>query len=598
MSKLRSISETVQQVAEAISLAIDVEIEIVDDDLTIIGGTGVYRKRIGEKEEFGQVNGNYLYARVMRSGMTEIVEDAVHDKNYFSSSVRGEMTELAEVCTPIKIENEIIGIIGIIAFKETQRKLLLNKKKSMVMFVEKMADLLSAKALQLEMFEKVKISKEEISAILEMVHEAILGLDKQGYINHCNSAAETLLRSTKNEILKKHISDFMPGAVALDVLKTGKGYTENEEVYDTDKGKYHFIVTVKPIINMSRISGAVISFRDIKEAQKLVYNMSQRTLRYTFDDIIGESEEVRKIKNQALRISRGSSTVLITGESGTGKEMFAKSIHYASARAKAPFVTVNCGAIPENLLESELFGYEKGAFTGASEKGKPGKFELANSGTIFLDEIGDMPLHLQVKLLHVLQNMRFERVGGNKTIDVDVRVIAATNRDLEEMITNSNFREDLYYRLSVIPLYIPSLRERQDDIFILMQHFLKKYNIFMNKSVTGFTDEVKEIYLGYKWPGNIRELENAIEYGVNMTFSDKIGIDAVPERLMRSDQISTTIIDNGLPLSEQIKLFEKELIVKKLKEYGNKQNAKIKIAEDLGVSRATLYRKLTELGIG
>ena len=597
MSRLLKISESVQQVAEAIALSIGVETEIVDQDLTIVGGTGAYRRRIGAKEEFGQVNGNYLYARVMRSGVTEFVEDAAHDKNYGSSSVQGEIVELSEVCTPIKIEEEIIGIIGLIAFDEYQRKILINKKKSLIQFIEKMADLLASEALSSEMHERVRITKEEIAAILETVHEGILGLDKQGYINHCNSASEVLLQLPREEILKKHISTFMPGAIALDVLKTGKGYTDNEEIYNTPKGKFHFIVTVKPIVNLSHISGAVISFRDIEEAQKLVYNMSQRTLKYTFDDIIGESDEVRKIKNQALLISRGSSTVLITGESGTGKEMFAKAIHYASSRSKGPFITVNCGAIPENLLESELFGYEKGAFTGANEKGKLGKFELANGGTIFLDEIGDMPLHLQVKLLHVLQNMRFERVGGNRTIIVDVRVIAATNRDLEEMITDGKFREDLYYRLSVIPLNIPSLKLRKDDILLLAQHFLKKYNIFMNKTINDFTEEVTKIYYHYEWPGNVRELENAVEYGVNMTFGDKIGIDAVPSRLLRKDHIATTVIDNGLPLNEQVRLFEKELLLKKLKEYGNTQNAKLKIAEDLGVSRATLYRKLSELEI-
>ncbi|MCG8485429.1 MAG: sigma 54-interacting transcriptional regulator [Clostridia bacterium] len=595
MSRLAQISESVQQVAEAIALAVGVEIEIVDKDLTIIGGTGAYSRRIGAKEEFGKLNGNFLYARVMRSGVTEFVEDALTDENYGTSSVQGEITELAEVCTPIKIDNVVIGIIGLIAFDEKQKKFLVNKKKSMISFVEKMADFLAVKAVQNEMYDQLKISKEEIDTILETVHESIIGLDKQGYINHCNSAAETLLKTPRDEILKKHISVFMPGATALDVLKTGKGYTENEEIYSTSKGKFHFIVTVKPIINITQISGAVISFRDIEEAQKLVYNMSQRTLKYTFDDIIGESEEIRKIKNQALLISRGSSTVLITGESGTGKEMFAKAVHYASSRAKAPFVTVNCGAIPENLLESELFGYEKGAFTGANEKGKIGKFELANGGTIFLDEIGDMPIHLQVKLLHVLQNMRFERVGGNRTVMVDVRVVAATNRDLEEMITEGKFREDLYYRLSVIPLMIPPLRERKDDILLLMQHFLKKYNIFMNKDITDFSDEVKKIYLNYEWNGNVRELENAVEYGVNMTFGNKIGLDAVPLRLTRHDHSTTTIIDNGLPLNEQVRLFEREILMKKLKEYGNTQKAKLKIADDLGVSRATLYRKLSEL---
>jgi transcriptional regulator with PAS, ATPase and Fis domain len=332
------------------------------------------------------------------------------------------------------------------------------------------------------------------------------------------------------------------------------------------------------------------------EAQKLVYNIKNRAYKYTFNDIIGNSEPIRRAINQAILTARGNSTVLITGESGTGKEMFAKAIHYASDRSKGPFITVNCGAIPENLLESELFGYEKGAFTGASDKGKAGKFELANGGTIFLDEIGDMPLHLQVKILHVLQNMRFERVGGNKTIIVDIRVIAATNKDLDQMIRKDAFREDLYYRLSVIPLNIPPLRERKEDIKMLMYHFLEKYNNFMNKRITGFSPEVEAIYREYDWPGNVRELENAVEYGVNMAFGDQIGIDAVPARLLKSDK-STIQTNDSLTLGEQIKLVEKEIISNKLKKYGTSGSAKDKVAMELGLSRATLYRKLAELGI-
>lgn len=289
--------------------------------------------------------------------------------------------------------------------------------------------------------------------------------------------------------------------------------------------------------------------------------------------------------------------MLITGESGTGKEMFAKAIHYASPRGEGPFVTVNCGAIPENLLESELFGYEKGAFTGASDKGKAGKFEAANGGTIFLDEIGDMPPHLQVKILHVLQNMRFERVGGNKNIIVDVRVIAATNKDLESMIREGTFREDLYYRLSVIPLTIPPLRERRDDIKLLMYHFLRKYNTFMNRKITGFTKEVEDLYINHDWPGNVRELENAVEYGTNMAFGDTIGMDEVPARLLRNEENVMKFQDTNLPLSEQVKRYEKEIITRKLKKYGTSGNAKDTVAKELGLSRATLYRKLTELNI-
>ena len=378
------------------------------------------------------------------------------------------------------------------------------------------------------------------------------------------------------------------------VMEAGKGYTENEEIFKVDGRQHHFIVTVKPFSSADEIDGVVVSFRDIEEAQKLVYNFNTRAIKNTVDDIIGTSEKIMTAKKQALITARGNSTVLITGESGTGKEMFAKAIHYASARSDSPFVTVNCGAIPENLLESELFGYEKGAFTGANEKGKVGKFELADGGTIFLDEIGDMPLHLQVKILHVLQNMRFERVGGNKSIIVDVRVIAATNKDLEKLIEEGGFREDLYYRLSVIPLSIPPLRERRDDIKMLMYHFLKKYNTFMNRKISGFSPEVEELYINHDWPGNVRELENAVEYGTNMAFGSIINIEEVPVRILKKEEEIVKFKNLDKPLAEQIKLYEKEIITKKLKQHNG---VKETVARELGLSRATLYRKLSELDI-
>ncbi len=598
MSILKEISDSVTQVAEAISIAIGVEVEIVDTDLTILGGTGVYATRIGQKEEDGRLDSNYLYARVLRSGVTESIEDAIKDEDYDKmGGGRTYFGELAEICTPIKTREHIIGIIGLIAFTEEQRSILLDKKRSMVTFVEKMADLLATKAIQQEMLEDVEDSRDEMSIVLETTHEGIFALDKSGYIKHCNNMAANLFKTTKADMIGSHINDFMMGTPALEVISTGQGYTENEEMFKTERGQMHFIVTAKPFMSGDEIGGVVISFRDIEEAQKLVYNINTRALKNTLDDIIGISDEIKRAKKQALITAKGNSTVLITGESGTGKEMFAKAIHYASPRGEGPFVTVNCGAIPENLLESELFGYEKGAFTGASDKGKVGKFETANGGTIFLDEIGDMPLHLQVKILHVLQNMRFERVGGNKNIIVDVRVIAATNKDLEGMIQEGTFREDLYYRLSVIPLMIPPLRERRNDIKLLMHHFLQKYNTFMNRKITGFTREVEELYLNHSWPGNVRELENAVEYGTNMAFGDTIGIDEVPARLLRNEESIMKFQDSTLPLADQVKRYEKEIITRKLKKYGTSGNAKDTVAKELGLSRATLYRKLTELEI-
>ena len=595
MSVLSGIKESVQQVAEAISIAVGVEVEIVDNKLRILGGTGVYQGRIGKKEEGGDVEGNYLYARVLRTGKTQYVADAQNDKGYDRPVVGNtRLGELAEICTPIVLKNEIIGIIGLVAFTEDQQRILLDKRESMTVFVEKMADLLAAKADQQEILETVEGSRDEMSTVLETAHEGIFALDQKGYVKHCNNRAAALFGTTKRDLIGKHINNLMPGSPAIKVLDTGRGYTENEEIFNVDSKQHHFIVTAEPFLSGDEIDGVVISFRDIEEAQKLIYNFNTRTIKNTVDDIIGTSEKIMVAKKQALITARSNSTVLITGESGTGKEMFAKAIHYASARRDKPFITVNCGAIPENLLESELFGYEKGAFTGASEKGKEGKFELADGGTIFLDEIGDMPLHLQVKILHVLQNMRFDRVGGSKSVLVDVRVIAATNKNLEKLIKEGTFREDLYYRLSVIPLFIPPLRERKDDIKLLMYHFLKKYNSFMNKKIERFSPEVEDLYINHEWPGNVRELENAVEYGTNMAFGNVISIEEVPARILQKEEEMIKFKYLDKPLSEQVKLYEKEIITKKLKQH---KGVKELVAKELGLSRATLYRKLAEFDI-
>lgn len=596
VSLLKSISASVQQFAEAIAIAIGVEVEIVDNELTIIGGTGTYIHKRGQKEEAGKVDGNYLYARVLRTGNTEYIEDAQKEA-FYSLPVDGQILELAEICTPIKIDSTIIGIIGLVALNEQQKAVLLDKERKMVVFVEKMAELLAAKAYQRSILSEVEVSNNEMTTILETTHEGIFAINRNGYIKHSNSIAETLFSTTKGDIIGSHINKFMMGCPALEVIRTGIGYTENEEIYKRGNSSLHLIVTAKPFFSNNEVNGVVLSFRDISEAEKLVYKINTRALKYTFDDILGESDAIRRAKNQALLTARGNSTVLIMGESGTGKEMFAKAIHYASPRAKQPFVSVNCGAIPENLLESELFGYEKGAFTGASEKGKIGKFEMASGGTIFLDEIGDMPLHLQVKILHVLQNMRYERVGGNKTVIVDVRVIAATNKDLEAMIREGTFREDLYYRLSVIPMNIPPLRERKGDIRLLMNHFLEKYKTFMNRKITGFDKDAEQAYLNYDWPGNVRELENAVEYGTNMAFGDVIGLDALPARLLKREAPPITIGEMDLPLTEQIRHYEREIILNKLNKHRNDSNVKDVVAKELGLSRATLYRKLAELNI-
>lgn len=307
-----------------------------------------------------------------------------------------------------------------------------------------------------------------------------------------------------------------------------------------------------------------------------------------FVNFIGNSQEVQTIKDKAYRVAQTNSTVLITGETGTGKGLLARSIHLAGQRRGGPYIEVNCGAIPESLMESELFGYERGAFTGALREGKPGKFEMAHTGTIFLDEIGEMSLRLQVELLHVLQSRRIERVSGTQQIPVDIRILAASNQDLEQMMAENRFRKDLYFRLGVIPLHIPPVRERREDLPALIDFCLQKY---ATRPVT-LADDAKHCLTAYDWPGNVREIENTLEYAVNMCEDSVLTVSHLPSRIRKVRRESKP---TAATYDEIIRNYEKDLFISYLNEYGHTTEAKGKIAAALGISRATLYRKLSFL---
>jgi len=314
--------------------------------------------------------------------------------------------------------------------------------------------------------------------------------------------------------------------------------------------------------------------------------------KYKFNNIIGISFGMQKVFELIEKVAETNATVLITGESGVGKELVAKAIHYNSLRKDNPMVVVNCGAIPENLLESELFGYEKGAFTGAYNT-KYGKFEVADKGTIFLDEIGDMSLNLQVKLLRVLQEKTFERIGGSKPIRVDVRFIAATNRDLEQMVKDGKFREDLFYRLNVVPIHIPPLRERKQDIPLLIDYFLEQANRFNDANVEGFDEGALEVMMAYDYPGNVRELNNIVERVVVLKKKGIITIEDLPEKLWVAKE-KEEHIDIQKGYETLVTEFERAIIMKALKET---KGVKSKAASILNMNRTTLIEKMKRLGM-
>ncbi len=380
------------------------------------------------------------------------------------------------------------------------------------------------------------------------------------------------------------------------IVLTGFGSVDLA-VEATKLGAYHFMTKPFNIEELTLLSDKSLSHtRLITENERL---KNQLYSKYRFDNIIGQSESIKKVLNLVEKVADSDSTILITGESGTGKELIAKAIHYNSPRSNKPFVPINCGAIPSELLESELFGHIKGAFTGAINN-RAGRFELANHGSIFLDEIGDLSTNLQVKLLRVLQERKFEAVGSAKTVDANVRVVAATNVNLQEAVKEGNFREDLFYRLNVIPIYIPALRERRSDIPLLIQHFITVFNEKKGSRITGVAEDTMELLLGYNWPGNIRELENFIERASILKREGTIHTEDLPEHfhLIGTSPVNATITGDipadGIDFNGAVDAFENQLIMNALNKTGWNRN---QAALLLKLNRTTLVEKIKKKGL-
>ncbi len=578
---LRTIKNTVQQTADAIAAALKIEVEIADADLIRVAGTGKYKSKCG-----GPMDNGFVFRHVIKTGAPVIIDNPGFNELCKPCPCKGNCMEYAEVAIPIRIGDQIIGVIGLISFDEEQTRRLMDNKQSLLLFLEKMAELLVGKAAEIQQNHDRDLISSQLITVLNLLHDGILLVNDQQQVTHYNTVASKLLDiDTHEERALYHLLDNKKLWLAVERGETFSGNIQGKRVAT------HLYCDVMPIKKDGNIEGAVITLRDLQQIKKLVKAATVSDIETHFSQIIGESRKMKEIKAMALHVAPSKATLLIQGESGTGKELFARAIHQSSKRKGHTFIAINCGAIPENLLESELFGYEEGSFTGAKRGGKLGKFELAHNGTLFLDEIGDMPLHLQVKILRVLQERRVERIGSTRSIPVDVRVIAATHRDLDNMVKTGEFREDLYYRLNVIPLTIPPLRERLEDVPTLIQFYLDYYSVVTDRSVSGITSEAIEILSHYTWPGNVRELGNVIEYCVTMVAGGMITADTLPQRIKEEDK---TDINNS---SINLKVLEREAIMRALSlvdAEGHKEDA----AKLLGISRASLYRKIKEYQIG
>ena len=425
-----------------------------------------------------------------------------------------------------------------------------------------------------------------MNGIVDSISSGIYVVDREGLVKSINKSAYAILRIKEEDIVDKSAESILPNwREIFKRLEHGLSYVDKEAVLNDAVVNGRYNVNATPIWVDEKIIGMVIVFKEIQQVFNLVNKYSGMRAVYTFNDIVGSSKQLMNVIEYSKSVANSPSTVLIEGESGTGKELLAQSIHNASDRRDTSFIAVNCGAIPKSLIESELFGYEDGAYTGARRGGHAGKFELANGGTIFLDEISEMPLDMQVNLLRVLQEGYVTRVGGDKMIPVDVRIIAATNKNLKDEIEKGTFRDDLYYRISVIPIKLPPLRERIGDMPILIKYYLRNKAQKLNKPIPEISQDTIGKMLEYSWPGNIRELENYIENLVN--FNGVANVQLQLERY-RSESFVCFDLDSEI---EDCTLEEHEYkIISALvaKNIGNMS----KVARILGISRSTLYSKL------
>lgn len=566
MNFLNFILDDVKKYSEIVSKVINMDVEVMDSSFTRIVGTGSLKEKVGldMKDE------SHIYHHVLETKETIIILEPREDIHCLNCKKKFLCKEELEISTPIMYQDDVIGVIGLICFERYKKNEFIGKKDLYIQFLKQISEFISYKVYEYFRSLQLKRDNEILSNIIDRVQDIIILTNRKNQIELINKKGKNILAPISKE---ENI-----------YLNSSSNFLNQKEFKFSYSGKE--ISGIGDIFSFSleknkELTKTLFVFREISEFKKYLLSFHRNS-----SIILLESPQMQNIYSQISKVAKNDTSILITGESGTGKEIIAKQIHDLSSYSNGPFITVNCGAIPESLMESELFGYTRGAFTGADPKGKIGFFERAHNGTIFLDEIGEIPLQIQVKMLRVLQDKKIIPIGSRTEKQINVRIIAATNRNLEQEVEKRNFRQDLFYRLSVFPIDIPPLRERKKDIKILVDFFVKKYYISFQIEQKEISKEVYQYFLEYSWPGNIRELRNIIEYCMNMIEENEKSIELkhLPPKFLNNKEKDKKI--------KTLAQLEKEAIKNLLQIYGNSSEAKKIIAKSLGIGIATLYRKI------
>ena len=577
-SVLMQIQPTIQRFARMLASVLQLEVEIVDENLCRVAGTGAYGKFLGR-----QLSGNSrLLRHVLETKTEKVVTQSRFDPLCEGCDSKENCREKAFLGTPVILQDRCVGVISLIAVTHEQQEHISDNLREFSDYVRHISTIFVSKLLE-DQGPGDNISKI-FATMIDNMDQGVLVVDDESRVQFVNQTALKTLGVVQNNIIGKPIrfrpltfeSNFTHGHMQHIVSWDDKSELIIGQLHNI-QGRQLFLMA----FHQSHTSFSVANAPDEPHIEQLV----------------GECRVMRQLKRLISRIAPSPSSVMVVGESGTGKEVVARAIHKLSGRRHKPFIAINCAAIPAQLLESELFGYVKGAFTGASANGKTGLIQAANTGTLFLDEIGDMPLMLQAKLLRAIEAREILPIGASSPIQVDIRIISATNQNLAQFIAEGKFREDLFYRLNVIPITLPPLRERQEDIELLVHYFLHLHTRRLGSVYPGIAPDVVEILRKHRWPGNLRELSNLMEYLVNVVPSGEV-IDStlLPPNLLNNGTTEqsdvTEVSEAHLSLDDAGGTALEEMEKQMIREALSRHNSKKQVADELGIGIATLYRKI------